>query len=490
MKLIESILTIAASQGLRIAILIAQSKAVAMILGPQGLALLSVYRNLQQTIVIGAGLGVPSGAVREIASTRGAGLEIKTVVRALTVSVLIQAFVAALLMVVFQEKIASFAFGQPALNESVLWLALCIGVSLYASVQSAILQGMRETKAVAKATIYGSLGGFLLGVPSIYFFGSNGLIAFVLMQAIPMALISRYYVARAGINIKFKIGAWRELLKSWRPMVNLGFAFMLGGLVSSATLLAVRSYVINELGLSAAGQFSAAWVVSVQYLGFLLTAMAVDYYPRLTEVITNPESVRKTVGDQMEITLIIGIPLMMIMIGFSSVFTTILYSSEFEVAAELLTFQMLGSVLKLAVWPFSYLIVAKGQSRLFLLTEVLWNISYMGMVMLMLPRFGVLALGYAFICSYALYGLFVALAVGWDIVRSMTLFSSVMIFSSLMLGALVIFLRDIAPLYSMIFASFFSVAYSVSGFRRLLRLLDRNSRLGRIVGRYFRVGVR
>jgi O-antigen/teichoic acid export membrane protein len=489
MRLVESILTIATSQGLRIAILIAQSKAVALILGPQGLALLSIYRNLQQTVVIAAGLGLPSGAVREIASAKANDSTVKAVVQAFSFSMLVQAAFAVLLMIAFHAQIAQFAFGKPSLDNAVFWLAICVGASLYSSIQTTILQGLRETKAVAKVTVLGSLGGLIVGVPSVYFFDVAGLVVFVLMQSVSMAVVSRHYVRKIRLDALFPISCGSEFLKTWKPMLYLGFAFMLSGLASSATLLITRAHVVNLLGLDAAGQFSAAWVVSVQYLGFLLTAMAVDYYPRLTSVISNPVDVQKVVNNQMEITLIIGIPLIFLMIGFSSVFTTILYSSEFGVAADLLVFQMLGSILKLAIWPFSYLVVAKGESRLFLLTELLWNALYLGMVFIMLPQYGVMALGYAFVWSYALYAVFVAFAVGWGAIRSLTLFAVLMILSSVLLGLLMVFLRSVSHASAMILACIGTAVYLVLGFKRMLRLIEKTSKLGKFFGRYFRVGV-
>ena len=39
------------------------------------------------------------------------------------------------------------------------------------------------------------------------------------------------------------------------------------------------------LGLDAAGQFAAAWGITVTYVGFLLSAMGMDYYPRLAEIV-------------------------------------------------------------------------------------------------------------------------------------------------------------------------------------------------------------
>ena len=59
-----------------------------------------------------------------------------------------------------------------------------------------------------------------------------------------------------------------EIWDVWKPMVKLGAAFMLASLATAATLLLVRGRIAQELGLEAAGQFAAAWGITMTYVGF------------------------------------------------------------------------------------------------------------------------------------------------------------------------------------------------------------------------------
>lgn len=80
-------------------------------------------------------------------------------------------------------------------------------------------------------------------------------------------------------------------------MARLGSAFMLGGLATTSTLLLVRSVITQELGLEAAGYFAATWGITMTYVGFLLSAMGADYYPRLTEVIHDRQAANALMND-------------------------------------------------------------------------------------------------------------------------------------------------------------------------------------------------
>ena len=96
-------------------------------------------------------------------------------------------------------------------------------------------------------------------------------------------------------------------------MAKLGAAFMLGGLATSATLLLVRGRISQELGLDAAGYFAAAWGITMTYVGFLLGAMAADYYPRLTEVIHDKVAAVRLMNDQAQLGLAIGGPVLLLL---------------------------------------------------------------------------------------------------------------------------------------------------------------------------------
>ena len=186
-------------------------------------------------------------------------------------------------------------------------------------------------------------------------------------------------------------------------MAKLGAAFMLAGLATTVSLLLVRGFITQELGMEAAGQFAAAWGITMTYVGFLLGAMAADYYPRLTEVINDRSAATRLMNDQAQLGLAIGGPILLLLIGLAPWALELLYSAEFAPAAELLQWQMVGNVFKLASWPLAFSIVAAARSKTFFLMELSFNIVFLALIWLLLPVLGLQVAAIAFLLGYVVY---------------------------------------------------------------------------------------
>ena len=65
------------------------------------------------------------------------------------------------------------------------------------------------------------------------------------------------------------------------------------------------------------------------YVGFLLGAMAADYYPRLTEVIHDKVAAVRLMNDQAQLGLAIGGPVLLLLIGLAPWVIILFYSKEF-----------------------------------------------------------------------------------------------------------------------------------------------------------------
>ena len=69
--LVRSMLVIGSAQVVNILISIFKMKVLAVLLGPSGIGLLSIYNSLLNMVQQTAGLGMESSGVREIVSSRG-----------------------------------------------------------------------------------------------------------------------------------------------------------------------------------------------------------------------------------------------------------------------------------------------------------------------------------------------------------------------------------------------------------------------------------
>jgi len=135
----------------------------------------------------------------------------------------------------------------------------------------------------------------------------------------------------------------------------------------------------------------------------VLQSMAADYYPRLSEAIQDPRTAARIVREQTEVALFLGAPIILGGLALAPLALQVLYSSAFRPAAELLRWQVLGDVLKIAGWPMGYVLLAANRGRTFLLVEAVGWAAFLATTISLIPYAGLEAAGIGYLVMYVLY---------------------------------------------------------------------------------------
>lgn len=400
--LIKSMLLIGGAQAISIMISLARMKVLAVLVGPAGIGLLGIYNSLQSTVGTVAGLGLANSGVRELASVNGNASALARVRVILLAAHLIQGAVAMALVWTWRMPIAEWLMGDTAKATEVGLVGVAILLGMIASSQTALLQGLRRIADLGRVTVIGAFCGTIVGLCGVWLQGEAGLIWFLLAQPLTAVLVAFYFTRKLPRPVVTRLTPL-EVWNIWRPMAALGAVFMVAGLASAITLLVVRSLIARDLGLDAAGLFSASWGITMTYVGFLLGAMSADYYPRLTGMINDRPAATRLINDQAQLGLALGGPLLLLLIGLAPWLMTLLYSDAFVDAAPMLQWQTVGNVFKLASWPLGFVLVAAARSRAYLFAELTWNSLFIGLIWLGLPLLGLEIAGVAFLLCYVTY---------------------------------------------------------------------------------------
>lgn len=403
-QILRSSSIIGGASVINIAVGLLRIKVAAVLLGPAGVGLIGLLTSLAGTASAVAGLGIGNVGTRQIAEAAGRddAAAMAAARRALFWGSLVLALLGAALFWSLRGVLAVHALDDPALAGDVGWMALVVALTVAASSQTALLNGMRQIGDLARVSVLSALLSTLFGVAALMLWGRNGLMAFVIVGPLASFLLGHVYVARLP-----KIQAPRTplpvLAGQWRVLAKLGAAFMVAGLAVTLGQLMVRTLVQKQLGPDALGYFQAASTISMTYIGFVLTAMGTDYYPRLTAAIHDHAAVNRMVNEQTEVALLLAGPVFLAMMGVAPWVIELLYSSSFHPAAEVLRWQVLGDILKVASWPLGYMILAAGAGRTFMLTETLAVAVFVLLTWFGLPFIGVVATGAAFVGMYVVY---------------------------------------------------------------------------------------
>ena len=383
---------------------IVRTKVAALLLGPAGVGLIGLYTNIMTTAATLAGLGFGNVGTRQIAeaAAREDTLAIAAARRALFWGTLCLSLAGAAALWLLREPLARVLLSDASRADAVGWLALGVALTVGGASQAAVLNGLRRIGDLSRISALGALLGTLAGIALLWRWGERGLLAFVLAGPLASFLLGHLYVARLP-KVRSPQTPLPELARQWRRLIQLGAAFMLTALAGSLAHLLVRTPVQRESGVEALGHFQAAWLISMTYLGFVLQAMSADFYPRLTGVIHKHAEANRVVNEQVEVALLLAGPMLLAMLGLAPWVIEVLYTERFQPAVDVLRWQTLGDVLKVASWPLGFIILAAGDGRTYLASDCVGLAVLIALTWLGLPRLGVEAAGIAFLATYAVY---------------------------------------------------------------------------------------
>lgn len=135
--------------------------------------------------------------------------------------------------------------------------------------------------------------------------------------------------------------------------VKLGIAMSIGMLSGTIVAFLIKSIIVRYGGIEDVGYYQAGCTINITYLGLVFTAIAKDYFPRLSAM-KDLEMMKKTANQQAEIAILLLAPMIIIMIVFLKPIISILFTDDFYVVTPMLQLMLLGSLVKAGSWDLSY----------------------------------------------------------------------------------------------------------------------------------------
>jgi PST family polysaccharide transporter len=354
-----------------------------------------------------AGMGVNSSGVRQIAEAAGSGDQDSIARTAIVLrrSSLILGLLGAVLLLVFSRQVSTVTFGNTKQWGTVCLISLAVAFQLISAGQGALIQGMRRIGDLAKMNVIGALSGLVISIPVVYFMREKG-IAISLVLVAATTIITSWWYSRK-IRIHFMQLTYSQIRREAAGLLKLGIAFMVSGLLAPGVAYFVRVMLLHKEGLAATGIYQSAWTLGGLYVGFILQAMGADFYPRLSAVASLNAECNRLVNEQAHVGLLIAGPGVLATLTFAPVVIALFYSAKFGGAVEVLRWVCLGATMQVVTWPMGFIIVAKSRQSLFLVSEILWAISAVGLAWICVTWWGLKGAGIAFFLSYLAHGIIV-----------------------------------------------------------------------------------
>jgi O-antigen/teichoic acid export membrane protein len=392
---------------------IVRVKFIAVLLGTVGVGIIGLFNAPLQLIMSVTGLGISFSAVRDISESHGSG-DLTRIAKSIIILRRWSWFtglLGAIVVISFAPLLSYWSFGNSNFTWAFVWLSITLLLQAINKGQSALLQGTRRLKDMAQASVIGSGLGLVTSVPLYYWFGTKGIVPALIISAATALMLSWYFSRK--VMIESVVLTYKQTYYSGLGMAKLGMYMTMAGFIASLSNYVLNAFISNKGGVSQVGLYNSGWGVVGQYTGIIFSAMATDYFPRLSAIQNDNNKIKELVKQQSETALLIMTPLLALLIVTMPLVVRILYTPSFLPIVMFAYLTVLGMHFKAISWAMGYVYLAKGNGRLFLTMEVISGFVILIMNLVLYYFFGLNGLGISFILSYLLGMIFSYLVLNW-----------------------------------------------------------------------------
>ena len=381
-------------QGLNILISLVRNKLIALLLGPSGMGLASLFNTSVQFISQSTNLGVAFSAVRHVSELydRGDEAALAHYVKVVRGWSLLTALLGMLVCVAIGPFLSSstFAWGDHTLH--FVLLAPAIGMLAITGGETAILKGLRQLGSLVSIQVCSVVAALVISIPIYYVFGESGIVPVIVLMAFATLLLT---VNRSLRVQPLRLSGTQGILGEGMEMVRLGVAFTLAAIVGSASEMIVRSY-LNVVGdLDVLGLYNAGYMLTITYAGMVFSAMESDYFPRLSGVQHDVVKTNDCVNRQMEVSLLLLSPMLVALIIGLPVLIPLLFSRQFVPVVGMAQVSALAMYLKVLTLPVAYITLARGRSLAYLFLETAYFVVFILLMVFCYEHWGLYGTGIA-----------------------------------------------------------------------------------------------
>ena len=396
------------AQALKIVVSVIGSKFVAIFLGPVGIGTVGLLNNTISIISSLTNFGFTITGVREMSLAHSENDQNKFSKRFIVLQrwSLLIGLLGALLTIILSKLLSKWTFGT---REYYFWFVILSVNFVFLSLTNSkisLLQGLRMIKPIAISSLISSVLITIVTIPIYYFFKFDGIVAVILFSSAISFLVNSYFTRNIKIN-KINISI-AETFKSGIPLIKMGFLLSINIIFGQICNYFIKLY-LNGNGSTAEilGLFEVSSVFLISYVGLIFNAMGTDFYPRLTAIQSDNSKVRELVNDQIEIGLLLITPAIAFLYFGAPLLIQVLYTKDFLGVLLIFKAALFAVIIKAIIWPLGFIILAKGENKLYFKQELLGDFLNISFTILLFHLLGLEGIGIATLINYIFYGFYV-----------------------------------------------------------------------------------
>ena len=382
-----------------------RNKVIAIFLGAEGVGMISLFNSSIEMVSSLTNLGLRQSSVRDVATANKRGAEVlkkvSGVVRKLS---LVLGLFGAMVFIGAAPLLSKVTFGNDQNIWSFVLLSAALLFNALASGEQAILQGSEKLKIFARSTVAGSITSLLVAIPLYYYFAMQGVVPSLLLTSFFTFIFN--FIASKKASLKSEKVTIKTAFKEGAPMLKLGVYMTISGFMTTLLNYILIAWLNRYASMSEVGYYQAGFTLVTRYVGLIFVAMSTEYYPRLASVQNDREQLSLQVSRQMESSLLMLLPIISLFLLLQNWIIPLLYKSDFVAVAGYTTWAMPGVIFKAISWSLGFILLAKGEGKLFLITELISDVTSIVINILLYLNLGLEGLGIAYTINFIVYTIY------------------------------------------------------------------------------------
>lgn len=365
---------------------IVKNKFFALLLGTAGLGIAAQFINLNNFIVFIGGMGIPLGLIKYLSEYQEDTIETKHLIQESISVILLVSSVLIVFGALFSKELSLLILYSDSFGLSILFVLLSFPGILISAIFDAYLRAKKHFSLLVGINIINSVIFLVVSLGFVYFMGIEGVAIAILVSsiiALGIYIIGVLRVGEFGLQTFFRLRL--KFSARLKNIFAIGIASFVSGGMQQLSLLSIRTVILKNLGADDSGIYQSVYLVSSNYLNLLIIAMSYYALPVLSGL-KEQEHFNKELNSIYRLSNLIIIPIIIVVFAFRYQVFSLLFSSKFLSASDIMFYNSLGDFFRISSWVLSLWFIPKGKIKLFVFTEIIANLNFV-LIFLMLLYF-------------------------------------------------------------------------------------------------------
>lgn len=401
MKLASTVSWSALATLIRLASNFVSIKIVALIAGPLGVALVGQFSNFNGIVMVLALGGISSGVIKYTSQYKDNLDELRKIWQTIIWISVTLTIPVIIVLLLFHNWLAEEFLHSAKYGSILVIFAFSLGFYVANGLLLNILNGLHEIKRFNLLNTLNSVLGLCATIILVYQYQVYGaLLAMVTSQSITFFIITFFVRKQAWFKLNNFIGKFDHYY--CKRLMGFTAMSLTSMCVIPTSQMFVRGYLANHFSWDIAGCWQGMQKISDSYLMIVYTALGTYFLPKLSNL-QDKQQISHEIKKGYKLIMPFVIVSALTIYFCRDLVIYVLFANSFSDMRDMFFWQLIGDCFKIASYVLAYLMLARAKTRLFMITEIIFGISFPFLSYLFINLAGADGAVMAFALNYMIY---------------------------------------------------------------------------------------